>query len=195
MKTQNLFRLFAIVAILILLFLSVKNCTSPKADKPQIHADTFSQITEYYNYKTDTVFKEKIVYRTLKDTLLLPVFVDTSKVINDYYRLKVLQRTFYNSDSMVKVTLQDTLYKNNLKGANPIIQSWSKTLYKEMVITKYTDKPKWYLGGLVALQAKNTSLGLSISKAQPKRLYSLGLGLNGSGSLFVMANYGVLISK
>lgn len=65
--------------------------------------------TIIHTINTSTIIPGEVIY----DTLQIPVYIDTNKVINDYYTLHPFKREW--NDTNISITLNDTITQNKFK--------------------------------------------------------------------------------
>lgn len=154
-----------IIAALLLLLVLQRECQRcPDLPEPTTvtHIDTL--------YKWDTITQTHHTKPVLvHDTLLLPVDIDTSAVIQDYYTRREYHDTI--RDSVFEVYISDTVFKNRLMWR----KTDSKVFLKETIIQR-TDS-------------------LFIPCPDPRAMLFFGVGVGGWEDKFSIAPGAALLTK
>lgn len=137
------------------------------------------KIDTLYVQNDTTIFKKgKTIFKTKIDTVEIPVYIDTTGVIKDYYTKYVYNDTL-NFDDHGKVMINDTITQNSIYS-----RSVTATLAK-IYITKETtksEKPKveFYVGGGVGIGGYNFLNNMTSSflvRTKKKTVYGVDMGL------------------
>lgn len=179
MKLQYLTQLFTLLILLVIVLF--RFCSSPaRQNRVQTHTDTLVTYKVIYQTTRDTIEKENIKVSVKTDTVYIPKFIDTSKVIQDYYTKKIIQRTFSSKDSALSAKLSDTLFAGSLKGGEFSYTLRSTQIQKQLTITTVKTPVSYLAGGFVHL-SQNSGWGLLITRSTAQSSYSVGYDLKNKG--------------
>lgn len=119
-----------------IIFFFNKGCNTPDQAK-EIKSDTVIRITT----NTDTFYRDRTVLKHDTIRTSYPIYIDTSKTIQDYYTFKSVEDSFIGKNYHIKIF--DTLYMNSLHGRRAMI---SVTQIDSTITLKDKPKIKGYLG-------------------------------------------------
>jgi hypothetical protein len=177
MKSWFDFRFYLILALIgISSYLTFRLSKIENSIVERVTVDTL------YVTKDTTIFKNgKTIFRTKVDTVEIPVYIDTTGVIKDYYTKYVYSDTL-NFNEHGSIVLKDTITQNSIQ--NRLIDANLSTVYITKEITKtQTPKVEYYIGGGVGLGGQNFLNNMTSSilvRSKKRTLYGIEGGLTTS---------------
>lgn len=172
MEEKNILKSIIFLLILsIITILLFKDCKKDEEDNIVINRDTIINVIDTaYIIKPDSIEVIKPVYIKIPNDTI----IDTVIVIKDFYTKVYATDTVMTSDSLVRVVINDTIYKNSIDYRDVLI-SYS-SVEKTITNTIYNDG--LYLG--LGLSSSNKiGLGLNCNYAKNKSIYGISAYTNG----------------
>ena len=140
------------------------------------------KIDTLYVTNDTTIFKKgKTIFRTKVDTVEVPVYIDTTGVIKDYYTKYVYNDTL-NFNEHGTVTLRDTITQNSIQ-SRLIAANLSKVYITKEITKSETPKVEYYIGGGVGLGGQNflnNMTGSILIRSKKRTVYGVEGGLTTS---------------
>jgi hypothetical protein len=141
----------------------------------------YKKITQRVYKPGKTIYVEKPIYTPV------PVNVDTSKILKDYFAKNIYKDTLKLKDSLGYIALTDTIFKNNILG-----RTWesniNKVTVKETLYLKNPKKIQLFVGGVVGFDKNNivNFAGPSVLlKDKKDHVYTLGVGYNNTKTVAI----------
>lgn len=124
-------------------------------------SDTTNKVTVITEWKDTVIYRDHHYYHydTLKTEI--PVYIDTTKVITDYYTFKAVQDSFIGKNYHIR--LFDTLHQNSIHGRRAEINVLQVDSIIETAINNYKSANGFYLG-----------LGTDLKSISPSIMYLRG---------------------
>ena len=184
-----------LILCLVGLILIMRMCqTSSTTVKPGKIVKVNGKKYEELKHTIDTQYitVTKIVYKPGKDIyhetikyVNVPLHVDTSAILYDYYLTYVYKDTLQLKDSLGWVSVQDTISQNKIVGRvwKPNV---NKIYVRESIIVKELPKNKVYFGGVMGFDKNNVVnfAGPSvIIKNKKDKIYTFGVGYSNSKAI------------
>jgi hypothetical protein len=205
MKSNNITRLeiYSIAIALIVCFMYLKGCFEPskKGEIVKIGGKDYEVIDK----KTDTFYKTetKVVYKKGKDIFHeievarikeVPVKVDTSAILKDYYSRVFYRDTFKLKDTLGYFVINDTVTQNRIS-SRKIETSLNFPTVKETIYLKELSND-FYLGPFLQVGGSSISIGADAHlKTKKEMLFGLGAGVNSNASPFLRGSVSWKINK
>jgi hypothetical protein len=175
MKSSFDFRFFLILFLIGLSSFFLYRISVIESQKPieEVKIDTLV-VT-----KDTTIFKKgSTIFRTRVETLKVPIYIDTSQVIKDYYsKFEYVDTLNFKEHGFVIVT--DTVTENSILNRNVNASLNSVYITKEITIIQ-PPRTEFYIGGGVGFGGSNlfnNATGSIILKTKSKTIYGLDFGL------------------
>jgi len=184
-----------LIIVLILIILFIKGCggNHPPISKKIIKIDGKKYSVLKHTIDTTYISKNTVIYRKGKDITIekeipiyIPLNIDTSAIIKDYYTSRLYKDTL-TLDSLSFVVINDTIAKNKIesrKFSSHIVYP----VIKETTIVKELPKNQLFLGATLGFDKTNivNFAGPSfIFKSKKDYLYSFGIGYSNAKTVSI----------
>jgi hypothetical protein len=184
---DSFYTILFIIIIIIILFIILKGCSNNNKNI----INTTSEPIIIYKTDTirDTIFSIDTI--TLNKPILkyidVPIYIDTNKVIKDYYVIREYKDTLVNDSNLIIVT-KESIQHNKL---NSIIVSYINMKPTIINNTKYIYEQEinhLYIGAFLNGSKDYLVYGPQITYTKNKLAYNAGFGINNK-SLYIGINY------
>lgn len=183
--------IFALIIIVILMRACDSSSTSPgetiKVDGKKY--EVINRIVDTVNVPVKTIEyrKGKNIYIDSLIYVQVPVKVDTSSILKDYYAKRIYIDTLKLKDGLGYIIVNDTVSQNTLLGRMWDAQV-NKTTIKEQVIVKELPKNQVYIGlvgGFDNVNIVNFAGPSLVLKTKTDKMYSIGVGYSGNKTVSI----------
>lgn len=177
-----------LIIILIVVVIIMRMCSNDKPTTPNGTVNVGGTDYPIVQHTIDTVYVpyDTIVYKPGKkiyrDTTIyveVPSYVDTAKILKDYYAKNVYIDSLTLTDSLGYVKVIDTIFMNTISG-----RIWQANLNKikisETLVVKDPPTNQLYAGLIVGadkINLLNFVGGGLLLKTKTDKIYSIGIGL------------------
>lgn len=190
-----------LIVVLVIIILLMRSCSG--GDEPvvitktEIKYDTITnEITSYVPKLTTRIVREidtitDSIYIVKHDTLYGDVFIDTTKILEDFFAQYVYKDT-QDHDS-IKFVINDTISKNQILSRDVKFTYVKPTI----TITKYINRREFYVGlGIMGTPQRLSFVGPQLNYKDKKRnLFGLGIGIDSDLQPVVSVNFAWRIGK
>lgn len=183
--------IFALIIIVILMRACDSSSTNPgetiKVDGKKY--EVINRIVDTVNVPVKTIEyrKGKNIYIDSLIYVQVPVKVDTSSILKDYYAKRIYIDTLKLKDGLGYIIVNDTVSQNTLLGRMWDAQV-NKTTIKEQVIVKELPKNQVYIGlvgGFDNVNIVNFAGPSLVLKTKTDKMYSIGVGYSGNKTVSI----------
>lgn len=183
--------IFALIIIVILMRACDGSSTNPgetiKVDGKKY--EVINRIVDTVNVPVKTIEyrKGKNIYIDSLIYVQVPVKVDTSSILKDYYAKRIYIDTLKLKDGLGYIIVNDTVSQNTLLGRMWDAQV-NKTTIKEQVIVKELPKNQVYIGlvgGFDNVNIVNFAGPSLVLKTKTDKMYSIGVGYSGNKTVSI----------
>ena len=152
----------------------------------------YKNITTYVNVPGKTIYVDRPIY------VEIPRIVDTMLILKDYFAKRIYKDTLVLADKAGKVFVLDTISQNRIVNRTYKADIISKTIVIDS--TKYITIPpknQVYAGFNVGFDKTNilTVTGGAVLKTKTDKMYQLGLGITGVGTVLTPYVYAGMFWK
>jgi hypothetical protein len=190
-----------LIVVLVIIILLMRSCsggdTPVVITKTEIKYDTITNEIKSYVPKLTTRIVREIdtitdsLYIVKHDTLYGDVFIDTAKILEDFFSQYVYKDT-QDHDS-IKFVINDTISKNQILSRDVKFTYVKPTI----TITKYINRREFYVGlGIMGTPQRLSFVGPQLNYKDKKRnLFGLGIGIDSDLQPVVSVNFAWRIGK
>ena len=190
-----------LIVVLVIIILLMRSCSGGDdpvvITKTEIKYDTITnEITSYVPKLTTRIVREidtitDSLYIVKHDTLYGDVFIDTAKILEDFFAQYGYKDT-QDHDS-IKFVINDTISKNQILSRDVKFTYVKPTI----TITKYINRREFYVGlGIMGTPQRLSFVGPQLNYKDKKRnLFGLGVGIDSDLQPVVSVNFAWRIGK